>query len=98
MSTQPTTSAVPYLDLNDGQRIPQLGFGVFQVPPEDAAPAVAHALATGYRLIDTAAAYRNEAGVGEAVRNGGPDRDEVFVTTKLWNNGHGHDSALRAFD
>ena len=98
MNAQPTTSPVPYLDLNDGHRIPQLGFGVFQVPPEDTAEAVARALATGYRSIDTAAAYRNEAGVGEAVRASGLDRGEVFVTTKLWNNSHGRDAALQAFE
>jgi diketogulonate reductase-like aldo/keto reductase len=96
MTTQ--TSAVPYLEMNDGRKIPQLGFGVFQVPPEDTAEAVSHALSTGYRLIDTAAAYRNEAGVGEAIRASGLPREEVFVTTKLWNNSHGHDAALRAFD
>jgi diketogulonate reductase-like aldo/keto reductase len=86
------------LELNDGHRIPQLGFGVFQVPPGDTAPAVADALRTGYRLIDTAAAYRNEAGVGEAIRDSGLARDEVFVTTKLWNNSHGRDAARRAFE
>jgi diketogulonate reductase-like aldo/keto reductase len=83
--------------MNDGHRIPQLGFGVFQVPPEDTAEAVSHALSTGYRSIDTAAAYRNEAGVGEAIRRSGLPREDVFVTTKLWNSSHGHESALRAF-
>jgi 2,5-diketo-D-gluconate reductase A len=88
--------SAPSLELRDGHRIPQLGFGVFQVPAEETAEVVSHALATGYRLIDTAAAYRNEPGVGEAISNSGLARDEVFVITKLWNNGHGHDSALRA--
>jgi 2,5-diketo-D-gluconate reductase A len=93
-----TETKVPYLDLNDGHRIPQLGFGVFQVPPEDAADTVRHALKTGYRSIDTAAAYENEAEVGEALADSGLDRNEVFVTTKLWNNDQGHASALRAFE
>ena len=98
MSTQPTTSTVPYLELGDGQRIPQLGLGVFQVPAEDTAEVVTRALATGYRAVDTAAAYRNEAGVGEAIRDSELDRGEVFVTTKLWNNSHGRDGALQAFE
>jgi 2,5-diketo-D-gluconate reductase A len=76
--------------------IPQLGFGVFQVPPDETAAAVREALATGYRHIDTAAAYRNEAGVGEAIRSSGLDREELFVTTKLWNSDQGRDSTLRA--
>jgi 2,5-diketo-D-gluconate reductase A len=78
--------------------IPQLGFGVFQVPPEDTAQAVGTALEAGYRSIDTAAAYRNEAGVGDAIRASGLPRGELFVTTKLWNSDQGYDSALRAFD
>ncbi|MGH2869140.1 MAG: aldo/keto reductase [Solirubrobacteraceae bacterium] len=78
--------------------IPQLGFGVFQVPPEETAATVREALAVGYRHIDTAAAYRNEAAVGEATRSSGLDREELFVTTKLWNSDQGHDSTLRAFD
>ncbi len=96
MSTDTTSS--PNLPFNDGHSIPQLGFGVFQVPPEDTAEVVRHALKTGYRHIDTAAAYKNEAGVGEAIRDSGLDRDEIFVTTKLFNTDQGHDSALRAFD
>jgi 2,5-diketo-D-gluconate reductase A len=82
----------------DGNQIPQLGFGVFQVPPEDTAEAVTRALEVGYRLIDTAAMYGNEAGVGEAIAKSDLDRGEVFVTTKLPNDQHGHDAALRAFD
>jgi 2,5-diketo-D-gluconate reductase A len=88
----------PYLPLNDGRRIPQLGFGVFLVAPEEAEEAVGLALRTGYRLIDTAAAYGNETQVGAAVRASGLPRDEVFVTTKVWNNNQGRDEARRAFD
>jgi 2,5-diketo-D-gluconate reductase A len=89
-------NSVPSLPLSDSTTIPQLGFGVFQVPPEDTAETVRQALATGYRAIDTAAAYRNEEGVGEATRSSGLDREELFVTTKLWNGDHGR--ALHAFD
>ena len=94
------TNTVTELPLpgSNSHPIPQLGFGVFQIPPEDTAEAVGEALATGYRHIDTAAAYRNEAGVGEATRSSGLDREELFVTTKLWNSDQGRDSALRAFD
>jgi 2,5-diketo-D-gluconate reductase A len=98
MSTQANTTSVPYLHLNDGNRIPQLGFGVFQVPPQDTAGVVTHALRTGYRSIDTAAMYRNEAGVGEAISESGLDRDDLFITTKLANEEHGHDKALHAFE
>ncbi|MQA08730.1 MAG: aldo/keto reductase [Pseudonocardiaceae bacterium] len=89
---------VPSITLNNGVQIPQLGFGVWQVPPEETAPAVEHALRSGYRSIDTAAAYGNEEGVGEAIKNSGLGRDELFVTTKLWNAHHGYDETLRAFD
>lgn len=88
----------PYLELNDGRQIPQLGFGVFQIPQEDTAEAVETALRAGYRHIDTAAAYRNEAGVAEGLRRAGIPRQDVFVTTKLWNRDHGRDAALRAFE
>jgi 2,5-diketo-D-gluconate reductase A len=98
MTTRANTTAIPYLDLNDGNRIPQLGFGVFQVPPEDTANVVTHALRTGYRSIDTAAMYENEAGVGEAIAQSDLDREDLFITTKLANNRHGHDRALRAFE
>jgi len=94
--TQATT--VPTITLHDGVEIPQLGFGVFQVPPEDTQGVVEEALASGYRHIDTAAAYRNEAGVGTAVEAAGIPREEVFVTTKLWNSQQGYDSTLRAFE
>ncbi len=96
MTTQPDTSSVPKLDLNDGNRIPQLGFGVFQIPPEETADAVLHALRTGYRAIDTAAMYGNEAGVADAIARSGLERGEVFVTTKLGNDDHGADAARRA--
>lgn len=91
-------SDVPVLTLRDGVEIPQLGFGVFQVPPEDTQETVEEALRVGYRHIDTAAAYRNEAGVGAAIAASGVRRDDVFVTTKLWNADQGYDSALRAFE
>jgi 2,5-diketo-D-gluconate reductase A len=97
MSSNATTT-VPNLRFNDDNSIPQLGFGVFQIPPEDTAEAVQHALKTGYRLVDTAAAYNNEQGVGEGLARSGLDRGEVFVTTKLWNDDQGHSEALRAFD
>ena len=91
-------NSIPTLQLNDSRTIPQLGFGVFQVPPEDTAGVVDTALATGYRSIDTARAYRNEAGVGEATARSGIEREDLFITTKLWNGDHGHDKTLRAFD
>lgn len=82
--------------LNNGVEMPQLGFGVWQVPDAEATPAVSEAIKAGYRSIDTAAIYGNERGVGAAL--GGVDRDELFITTKLWNADQGHDSTLRAFD
>jgi 2,5-diketo-D-gluconate reductase A len=88
--------AVPDVELHDGVAIPQLGFGVFQVPPAATQAAVEEALAAGYRHIDTAAAYRNEEGVGAAIAASGIAREEIFVTTKLWNSEHGHESALGA--
>jgi 2,5-diketo-D-gluconate reductase A len=91
-----STESVPPVRLTDGVEIPQLGFGVFQVPPEDTADVVRIALSTGYRHIDTAAAYENEAGVGEAVRASGLERSEVFITTKCPNSDHGYDEATRA--
>lgn len=84
--------------LNDGNVIPQLGFGVFQVPADDVAPVVTAALQAGYRSIDTAAIYGNEEGTGRAIRDFGLPRDEVYVTTKVWNSEQGFDSTLRAFD
>lgn len=82
--------------MHDGILIPQLGFGVFQVPPEDTAEVVTNALLAGYRHIDTAAAYRNEAGVGQAIHAAGLERDEVFITTKCANPDHGYEQAGRA--
>jgi 2,5-diketo-D-gluconate reductase A len=93
-----STDHVPRIALRGDTEIPQLGFGVFQVPPEDTADVVGRALATGYRHIDTAAAYRNEAGVGAAIAAGGVRREDVFITTKLWNSEQGYDSTLRAFE
>ena len=89
---------VPTIELNNGVTIPQLGFGVFLVPPEDTADVVTRALDVGYRHIDTARAYRNEEGVGAAIEASGLKRDEVFVTTKLWNNRQGTDAAPPAFE
>lgn len=89
---------VPALTLHDGVEIPQLGFGVFQIPPEETQEKVEEALGVGYRHIDTAAAYRNEAGVGAAIAATGVRREDVFVTTKLWNSEQGYDSTLRAFE
>ncbi|WP_236825442.1 MULTISPECIES: aldo/keto reductase [unclassified Blastococcus] len=95
---QPPTHGVPSLALNNGVEIPQLGFGVYQVPPEETADTVATALEVGYRHIDTAEMYGNEKGVGEAVARSGIDRGEIFVTSKLNNGFHRRDDALRAFD
>ena len=92
------TSTAGTIQLNDGSTIPQLGFGVFQIPPEDTAEAVREALEVGYRHIDTAEMYGNEAGVGEAIRSSGLDRADVFVTSKLSNAAHRPDDARRAFD
>ena len=89
---------VPDLVLNDGNRIPQFGFGVFQIPPADTASAVRTALEAGYRHIDTAEMYQNEKGVGQGVRDAGVDRGEVFITSKLNNGFHKPDDARRAFD
>jgi 2,5-diketo-D-gluconate reductase A len=94
MST--STPHVPQIPLRGDVEIPQLGFGVFQVPPDDTAEAVVRALQAGYRHIDTARAYRNEAAVGQAVHASGLSRDEVFITTKCFNDDHGYDKAMRA--
>jgi 2,5-diketo-D-gluconate reductase A len=90
-------ASTPDITLNNGVTIPQLGFGVFQIPPDQTKDATALALEVGYRHIDTAEMYGNEAGVGEAVRASGIDRAEIFVTSKLNNGAHGHDDALAAF-
>ena len=86
------------LTLNNGVEMPALGFGVFQTPPDETRGAVTTALATGYRHIDTAAAYGNERQVGEAIAASGLDRDEVFVETKIWISDYGYDETLHAFD
>ena len=91
-------SDVPAIGLNDGNRIPQLGFGVFQIDPDETAAAVKAALDVGYRHIDTAEMYGNEKEVGQGVRDAGLDRAEVFITSKLNNGFHKPDDARRAFD
>ncbi|MEE4495308.1 aldo/keto reductase [Streptomyces sp. BE230] len=91
-------SQVPSLTLNNGVEMPQLGFGVWQVPDDEAATAVATAIESGYRSIDTAAIYQNEVGTGKAIAASGVAREELFVTTKLWNTEQGYDATLRAFD
>ena len=88
----------PSVTLNDGRAMPQLGLGVWQAPADTTAEVVRTAIDAGYRAIDTAAAYRNERGVGDGLRASGVERDAVFITTKLWNDGQGYDSALKAFD
>jgi 2,5-diketo-D-gluconate reductase A len=88
----------PLITLNDDHTMPQLGFGVWQVPDEQAAGIVGGALETGYRLIDTAAIYKNERGVGQAIAEAKLPREGLFITTKLWNDDQGNDSALKAFD
>jgi 2,5-diketo-D-gluconate reductase A len=94
-------SCAPDLKLNDGRTMPQLGLGVWQMADDEAGPLVAQAIAACYRLIDTAAIYGNERGVGEGVRRAEAamvGRAELFITTKLWNDRHGYDSALTAFE
>lgn len=91
-------SNVPTIELNDGARIPQLGFGVFQIDPDETAAAVKTALEVGYRHIDTAEMYQNERGVGDGIRDSGVDRVDVFITSKLNNGFHRPDDARRAFD
>jgi len=91
-------SGVPSVRLNNGVAVPQLGFGVFRIPEEATVRAVRAAIECGYRSIDTAALYGNEAGVGEAIAACGLPREELFVTTKLWNDDQGYDSTFRAFE
>jgi 2,5-diketo-D-gluconate reductase A len=91
-------NSVPSITLNDGNAIPQLGFGVFQIKPDETAAAVRSALEVGYRHIDTAEMYGNEKGVGQGIRDAGLDRGDVFVTSKLSNRYHRPDDARRAFD
>ena len=88
----------PLVEMNDGRSIPVIGFGVWQVPDDVVVDATLKALEVGYRHIDPAYLYLNERGVGEALRRSGLDRDDIFVTTKVWNTDHGYDETLRAFD
>lgn len=90
--------SIPSLKLNNGVDIPALGFGVYQTPPDETLAAVESALSTGYRHIDTAAAYGNEKGVGEAIRRSGLDRADIFVESKVWITDYGYDETLHAFD
>ncbi|WKE68722.1 aldo/keto reductase [Streptomyces sp. WP-1] len=92
------SSKVPPIILNNGVEMPQVGFGVWQVPDDEAEQAVGTALEAGYRSIDTAAAYGNEEGTGRAIAASGLPREDIFVTTKLWNSDQGYDATLRAFD
>jgi diketogulonate reductase-like aldo/keto reductase len=96
--TGTTETQNPTITLNNGVEMPALGLGVFLAPPTETADAVETALSTGYRLVDTAAAYNNERQVGEGIRRSGIDRDEIFVTTKLWVADYGYELALDAFD
>jgi 2,5-diketo-D-gluconate reductase A len=89
---------VPAIALNNDVQMPVLGFGVYKIPDDEVERAVHTALEAGYRSIDTATLYKNERGVGAAMRDSGLPREELFVTTKLWNTEHGHDKALAAFD
>ena len=93
-----TAANVPTITLNNGLQMPQLGFGVFQVPDAETTAAVATAIETGYRSIDTAAIYGNEAGVGRAIAESGVARDELFLTSKLWIDALGYDEAMRGYE
>jgi len=89
---------IPRVPMSDGNAIPQVGFGTWRLPEERASELVGHALDVGYRLVDTAHAYNNEAGVGQGLRESPVPREEIVLTTKLWNSLHGYDETLRAFD
>lgn len=95
-STSEFSSTSPLLTLNDGKKIPQLGFGVYKTPNDEVEAAIECAFEAGYRHIDTAKLYDNEEGVGRAVRNSGLERSSVFVTTKVWNDDHGREKTRRA--
>ena len=97
-STSEFASTSPLLTLNDGKKIPQLGFGVYKTPNDEVEAAIECAFEAGYRHIDTAKLYGNEEGVGRAVRNSGLERSSVFVTTKVWNDDHGREKTRRAFE
>lgn len=98
MSAEQTTSTITTTTLGDGVEIPRIGLGVLRVPADDAQRSVRTALESGYRSIDTAAVYGNEDGVGRGILESGVPRDEVFLTTKVWNTNHGYQEALDAFD
>lgn len=99
MSTHPEMSAVPTVTLNNGVRMPLLGFGVFQIAdPAECERVVTDALSVGYRLLDTAASYGNEEAVANAIKRSGVPREDLFITTKLWINDAGYDKTRRAFD
>lgn len=87
-----------YITLNNGLKMPQLGFGVWQVPSEEATKAVSKAIEAGYRSIDTAMIYKNEEGVGEALKNANVAREDLFITTKVWNSDQGYENTLRAYE
>ncbi len=91
-------NSIPTLELNDGRSIPQLGYGVFQIPPEDTAGCVVKAIETGYRHIDTAQMYQNEEGVGRGIKDSGLDRDDLWITTKLNNNNHETEDVRRSLE
>jgi diketogulonate reductase-like aldo/keto reductase len=93
-----TETTIPTLTLNNGVEMPAFGLGVFQSPPEETANAVEAAIASGYPLVDAAAAYGNEREVGEAIRRSGIDRSQIFIVTKLWISDYGHDEAIVGFD
>jgi 2,5-diketo-D-gluconate reductase A len=97
-AAQEQEMTIPTITLNNGVQIPTLGFGVFQMPPDETAVAVAEALKVGYRHIDTAAAYGNEVGVGQAVKQSGIGRGDLFIETKIWISDYGYDEALHGFD
>ena len=90
--------SMDFVTLNNGLKMPQLGFGVWQVPDEEAATAVTNAFKVGYRSIDTAMVYKNEKGVGKAIKESSIPREELFITTKVWNSDQGYENTLRAFD
>src|SRR3954464_7317486 len=94
----PATGRTPLLQLNIGVELPALGLGVFQSPPAETSGAVEAALGVGYRLIDTAARYGNERGVGEGIRRSGIARGEIFIETKVWISDYGYEATLHAFD
>lgn len=98
MDANSIVSHNPKIKLNDGQLIPQIGLGVYKIAGESAEPLILNAFEAGYRRIDTAAFYGNEPEVGAAVRNSGLQREEIFVTTKVWKDDHGYDRALEAID